>query len=185
MLDIARIKSETNNVSAKWLHADIRDFSFDEKFDLIFISGNSICHLLTLDDFEKCLKCVKNHLAHNGKFIIDVFVPSVKILSRDENECFPFAEFQDAETGENVTITSSARYDAASQINHVRTYHTCAESLKTETGSLTMRMYFPQELLALVKYNGFKTEHRFGDYSMSPFDENLWRQILVLNHSTH
>ena len=71
---------------------------------------------------------------------------SLKILSSDSNQRFPFSEYHDAISGEKVVITSSAQYNPATQINHVKTYYHYTDSLKEETGSLTMRMYFPQEL---------------------------------------
>ncbi|MES2767417.1 MAG: class I SAM-dependent methyltransferase [Bacteroidota bacterium] len=184
MLEIARKKSQSVGISAKWIHADMRDFSLKEKFDCIILAGNSLCHLLTIEDFEKCMACVKNHLAEDGKFIIDVFTPGLKILSRDPDERFPFSEYQDAVSGEKVVVTASAHYNSATQINHVKTHYRYTISLKEETGSLTMRMYFPKELLALVKYNGFTVENRFGNYDMSPFDENSAKQILILKASS-
>lgn len=184
MLDVAENKSKVKGISASWICDDMRDFSLEQTFDLIILAGNSLCHLLTIDDFEKCMATVKNHLAPNGKFIIDVFIPSFEILSRNPDERFPFSEYQDAFSGEEVVVTSSARYDSATQINHVKTYYKY-KSLKEETGSLTMRMYFPQELLALIKYNGFTVEQSFGNYKMSPFDQNSSKQILVLKAINH
>jgi SAM-dependent methyltransferase len=184
MLDVAEKKSKVKGISVSWICGDMRDFSLEQRFDLIILAGNSLCHLLTIDDFEKCMGAVKKHLAPNGKFIIDVFIPSFEILSRNPDERFPFSEYQDAFSGEEVVVSSSARYDAATQINHVKTYYQY-QSLKEETGELTMRMYFPQELLALVKYNGFTVEQSFGDYRMSPVDVNSTKLILVLKAINH
>jgi hypothetical protein len=42
-----------------------------------------------------------------------------------------------------------------------------------------MRMYFPQELDALLKYNGFVIEHKFGDYEQAAFGSASEKQLIV------
>ena len=42
-----------------------------------------------------------------------------------------------------------------------------------------MRMYFPQELDALIKYNGFVLESKYGDYDQTAFGAKSEKQLLV------
>ena len=46
------------------------------------------------------------------------------------------------------------------------------------TGELNMRMYFPQELDALLHYNGFTIEAKYGE-KMGPFGAESERQRIV------
>ena len=46
-------------------------------------------------------------------------------------------------------------------------------------GELTMRIYFPQELDALLWYNGFAIEHKYGE-DARPFDAESGMQYYVL-----
>ena len=46
-------------------------------------------------------------------------------------------------------------------------------------GELTMRMYFPQELDALIQYNGFTIDAKFGIYAQATFDAHSGKQPVV------
>jgi hypothetical protein len=46
-------------------------------------------------------------------------------------------------------------------------------------GELYMRMCFPQELHALLKYNGFTIEAKFDNDSQAAFDSKSEKQLVV------
>ena len=46
-------------------------------------------------------------------------------------------------------------------------------------GELNMRMFFPQELEALLKYNGFRIDGKLGDSDERPFDAASPKQIVI------
>ncbi|MFW6025843.1 MAG: hypothetical protein ACOCRX_05820 [Candidatus Woesearchaeota archaeon] len=45
------------------------------------------------------MKSVKNHLTTNGKFIVDIFNPSLELLNRNSEKKYPFTEIMDPQTG--------------------------------------------------------------------------------------
>src|SRR5689334_16195350 len=53
------------------VHGDMRDFSLDDGFDLVFVGFNSIIHLMTLDDQLGAFRSVRRHLTEGGRFIVD------------------------------------------------------------------------------------------------------------------
>ncbi len=105
---------------------DIRDFHFGRTFDLIFIPVNSIAHLLTRQDIEACFTCAREHLAPEGRFLIDIFNPSLTILSRNETLWYPVGDYQDAH-GHAVHLIEQNRYDTAAQINYITWRVECAD----------------------------------------------------------
>ena len=42
-----------------------------------------------------------------------------------------------------------------------------------------LRIIFPKEMDALLKYNGFEVEHKYGDYEKSEFKDDSETQIIV------
>ncbi len=44
---------------------------------------------------------------------------------------------------------------------------------------LNLRMFFPQEINALLHYNGFDIEQKYGDNERAPFTDSSRRQIIV------
>jgi hypothetical protein len=78
-------------------------------------------------------------------------------------------------------IEYTHRYDAAQQVNYVTTYTREPDSPDERIGHLTMRMYFPQELEAVLRYAGFSIQHKFGGYQKEAFASDSKKQLIVAN----
>jgi|SRR5689334_6949077 len=180
MLVEARRKAEAGATASRYMEADIRRFSLDERFALIFIAGNSICHLLDIDSFDACMACVREHLAEGGRFIVDVYVPNLRRLFPDPQTRQPLSEYDDPDGGGRVLVTQTSRYDAITQINSVRTFHRSPDGTSETEGSFELKMYFPQELQALFRHNGLRLVAAYGDYDKTPLTSASPRQIYTL-----
>ena len=179
MLVEAARKSEAAGVAITWVHGDVRAFDLDRQFRLILLPSNSICHLLTREDLEACLAAVARHLHPDGRFALNVFVPDMALLMRSPEEEQEFGGYVDPASGRRVVITHQSRYDADTQIKHHRLLRRVGDGPIEPDGELTMRIYFPQELDALLWYNGFEIEHKFGE-DHRPFDARSGMQYYVL-----
>ena len=179
MLAQARRKSSRERLSIQWVRADMRDFRLERLFNQVIVPSQSISRLLARPDLERCLSCVKAHLAPRGIFVIELYNPSLELLSHDESERYPFLEYPHPSGDGTVTVTYSSAYDKATQVQHLTLYYSLPGSSKPLTERLSMRMYFPQELEALLEYNGFDVEAKFGDYDAKPFEPEDQLQILV------
>jgi len=179
MLKEARRKSDEAGVEIVWVKADMRDFSLDKVFSLIILPANTLCHLLNLGDFEACLANVRKHLTPNGRFVIDVFVPKIELLVNKPGERFPFSEYDDPDGRGRIVVTESYVYEPDTQIKMIKTYHSIlGEDMEIE-GELNMHMYFPQYLDALIKYNGFVLEYKYGNYDKIVFNTESEKQLVV------
>ncbi|MFX0056086.1 MAG: class I SAM-dependent methyltransferase [Candidatus Hermodarchaeota archaeon] len=177
MLDLARQKVKERGLDIEFIRGDMTNFELNKKFKLILMTGIAFAHLETREDVEGCLSCVKHHLTDDGRFIFDFFNPSLAILTRNPSEKFPHAEYPDPDGNGTVTITESNKYDSATQINKLQLHFKLGE--REETHSVNMRMFFPQELDALLYYNGFEIEQKYGGYDGQPFDSDSGVQIVI------
>jgi SAM-dependent methyltransferase len=177
MLARARAKAAAAGTAIEFVQADMRDFRLGQQFDLIFIPVNSICHLLTREDVEACLRCVRAHLQPRGRFIVDVFNPSLEILSRDPSRWYEIGGYADSD-GQRVRLSEQTRYDRASQVSAITWRYEWDDGRRAEH-SLTMRQFFPQELDALLAYNGFVIETKFGKYGEAEFHAESNQQLVV------
>jgi SAM-dependent methyltransferase len=177
MLSRAKEKAAARNVAVDLRKSDIRDFELNQQFPLILLLGNSLQHLLTREDVEKCFAAVKRHLMPNGRFVVEVFNPSLKILSRKPDENVMDSEYETPEG--KAVLTGRVNYDAATQINYITWKRRNETTAASKTFSFTMRQFFPQELDALLVYNNFKIEQKFGDRDGSVFKGVSPRQIIV------
>lgn len=179
MLALAREKSRSANLQVEWHLGDMTDFDLQSRFSLIFVPNNSIAHLLTWHDFGLCLACVRQHLTQDGWFMLDYFNPSLMLLSRDPETRYPAGIFDAPDGSGPISVLEQVRYDAATQINHIRWFWHTEATEKEETSDFSMRVYFPQELDALLVLNGFAVEAKYGDYDLSPFTSASRHQLLV------
>jgi SAM-dependent methyltransferase len=179
MLAEAREKSAREGAAVTWVRADVRDFDLGQRFALVIFPANALLHLLHLEDLEACLASVRRHLTPEGRFAFDVFVPDLDILRREPTERYPFSEYTDPEGGGDVVVTESNVYDPATQINTITLYRALPGGAEEALGTLRLRMLFPQELDAILKYNGFAIDRKVGNYDGRPFDVWAVRQLVV------
>lgn len=179
MLREAAAKAERKGAAIELHEGDMREFELGERFEMVVIAGNSFCHLKTVEDAERCLNCVRGHVAQGGVLVVDVFVPDVKLLSRDSGGRYAFGAYEDPEDGVRVNVTYSGRYDAARQIQTMAMFYRRVGEEREEEGLLELRMWYPAELEAVLRYNGFVVERRYGGHDGSAFDGRAGKQILV------
>jgi SAM-dependent methyltransferase len=179
MLDLAKLKASKRGVSIRFIQGDIRSFDLGEKFKFIFIPAQSLSHLHKLEEIEDCFSCVRRHLAREGRFLIELFSSSVKLLARESGRRFTVGEYEDPKEGPRVFVTEELRYDAASQVNHIRWFFRDEGSQEETVLSFEMRQFFPQEIDALLRYNGFLIEHKYGTYDEGEFSSDVSKQLIV------
>lgn len=176
MLTQAQEKSQTLKLNIDWVHGDMTEFNLNKKFDVIFVGYNSVHHIQTNQQLESFLTCVKKHLNPGGRFMFDIFNPSLELLNRHKIRS-EMDNYIDPQTGEEIFVTEENEYDAATQINHVTYFYSKAGTPDFHSHPLDMRMYFPQEMEAHLKYHGFKIVKKFGDFDKAPFSKKSMRQI--------
>ena len=93
----------------------MQDFKLAKKFDFIFIGFNSFLHNLTDKDALNCLRCVREHLASDGIFLLSIFLPDPEFLYRDEYlyEARTFFNYK----GKQCRVLEKNSYDDETQIN--------------------------------------------------------------------
>ncbi len=85
MLEGLKKKAAAMNLNPKVSLADMRNFSLDEEYDLIIMPGRSFIHNITIDDQLSTLKSCRNHLAENGKLIMNLFYPNREVMATKYN----------------------------------------------------------------------------------------------------
>ena len=177
MLEKAKENAREKKLAIKWIRDDVRTFNINEKYKLIIFPFNSIAHLHDLESIDSCFKVVKKHLKNDGRFILDMFNPDFKRLIRNPKKRFPVYKYPDPDSKATVVITESNTYDAAKQINYITWLYKIGK--KEFSYELNMRIFFPQELDALLTYNGFIIENKYGGFDCSKFNSKSEKQILV------
>jgi SAM-dependent methyltransferase len=165
---------------------DMSAYSLEHKgtYDLILLPFNSITHLHELEQQLDTFKNTYDHLAPNGRFVVDTFLPDIDYLSDALNRpSHVYLEDEIASPDGDFTmlIYSSRKYDTFEQIQHiVGTHEKFFETGDNERylTKLDMHVFFPRELQLLFLATGFAIEAIYGDYDWKPFGQGT-RQIVV------
>ena len=179
MLEHARTKTREAKVKVEWVEADCRSFELGRKFALIFLPFNSMQHLHDHSSLEKLFRCVRAHLTDGGRFIFDVFNPSIAILNRDPSDRRLEREFEDPHGKGVIRLEQTMNYDAASQVNRITWYFSSATEGDFRVEPLHLRCFFPQELDLLVPWGGFAVKQKFGNFERKPFASGDMKQVMV------
>ena len=72
--------------------------------------------------------------------------------------------------GREVRVSKTQSYDHVAQILHWTTYRRWREGERerTRVSRIAVRFTFPQELAALLHYNGFSVLRQYGDWDLTP-----------------
>lgn len=191
MLEVARRRSREMGLDLRWVEGDARDFDLGGRFRLIFLTGNTFQQFLTNQDQAALLRCVHRHLEDDGVLAFETRNPliaspgnraaleasieaarlrgdaSLLLETREEERLWD--AFTDAE-GRKVRETLTQVYDPLTQIMRLKNFRRWYEDGEERllVSNETLRFTFPQELHALLHYNGFAVERQYGGWDRSP-----------------
>jgi SAM-dependent methyltransferase len=179
MLARAREKAAAAKLAVEWIQADVRDFSLGRRFPLILFPYNSIEHLHDEASLRAMFACVKRHLAPGGRFVLDLHMPSLGLLGRRPGEIYPVdGEMGQAPDGSVVT-GEEVSYNEAAQAYRIRWHYSQMGGGEPRVDELNLRMFFPQELDALLRCNGFEILKKSGDFKGTPFASGALKQVVI------
>ena len=166
--------------------ADMSDYQLPNKgqFDLVLLPFNSISHLYEIEQQLDTFKNTYDHLAPNGRFVVDIFLPDIDYLSDALNRpSYVYLEDEITAPDDEFTMLlyTTRKYDQFEQLQHITWTH----EKYFETGEneryltkLDMHVFFPRELQLLFLATGFSIEAIYGGYDWKPFGKGT-RQIVV------
>jgi SAM-dependent methyltransferase len=175
---LERARSKSVGLPTRWIEGDARTFDLGELFRLIFLTGNAFQFFLTNADQAALLQRVRAHLHDEGLFAFETRNPLfpnsrtpeglfVTLETHDEEEDGP--SFINAD-GYEVRVSRTRVYDHVAQILHLTSYKRWREweEEHTRIDRTALRYTFPQELAALLHYNGFTVIRQYGDWNEEP-----------------
>ena len=170
MLAHAQAKAEREDVDVHWVEADVRALALPRRFGFAILTGNAFQAFLAQADQRALLAAVQRHLAPDGVFGFETRNPAAHAL-RDEPEGPPEIDYIDI-GGRRVLLSSSQRWDAATQVMHWTTYRRGTDAggaPRLRTTHIACRFTSPDEIDDLLDDAGFDIAARYGDWNFAPF----------------
>lgn len=191
---LARAREKSAGLPTRWVEGDGRDFDLGEQFRLIFLTGNAFQAFLTNADQAALLQRVHAHLHDQGLFAFETRNPLFP-NTQTRSGLFMTLETNDGEeagpsfintSGHEVHISRTQVYDHIAQVLHLTTYKRWHEGEQEHTRitRIALRYTFPQELAALLSYNGFTILRQYGDWNQEPLTATSPSIIVVCGKRT-
>ena len=165
MLEHARKKAEAQGLNVRWVEADARSFDLGDKYRFILLTGNAFQAFLERQNQEALLASVKRHLAPNGIFAFETRNPSGHDLTNQLEE--EFDQSYISVEGYQVLVSFTQAYDPIAQVMYWTSYRRWNDGGRDHTKEthIACRFTHPQELEALLHYNGFEIIEQYGNWN--------------------
>ena len=183
----AKLKEQSGEVQArvKLIHGDMASFMTGEQYSLVITPFRAFQHLISVEQQQSCLGCIRQHLTSRGLWIVDVFNPFPPALVDDpkyraEREDFPEMQLRDGRTLRRTSSTIAFHRNL--QYNKLELiYYVSHPDGRTErfVHTFPMRYFFRYEMEHLLSLCGFAIVDLFGDFDKSAFSDSSPEMIFV------
>ena len=184
MIEWARQKAAKQNLSIDWVIADARTFHLGKQFPFMYMLENAFQFFLKREDLEAMLARVREHLHPEGCFLFETRNPNPRNLL---NVLHPDPPKYILPDGGQLVVTEKQHYDPMTQIQHYTRHLTFLQSggkRDEKTLRVALRYVFPQEMEALLYYNGFQIRECYGSWQQEPLTATSPAMIYVCQRRT-
>ena len=184
MLDRAILKqSKLSRATGSRLHfsrQDMRSFSFDRRFGVIYAPFNSLLLLTAERDFADCMSAVARHLKDRGVFVIEAFAMNDDDTIAD-SETLTYLD-KEPDSGATVTRRKDYSFDpetgcALSELSFMLEHpNGIVEEVRFH---YMLQLYKAAELLTRLRNHGFDIEHVYGSLRRDKYSRKSDSLIVV------
>lgn len=141
------------------------------RYRLIHGVWNTLFNLLTQEDQVRCYRNVAAHLADDGTFVVEAYVPSFLYRLRDDQYAHTEAIAVDA------VQLDLLRHDAATQT--IEESHVTLSAAGVRLVPVVQRYAWPSELDLMARLAGLRLLGRWGGWRREPFTSDSERHVSV------
>ena len=156
---LARLRTKADGVRIPVVVGDMAQVRVPGEFSLVYLVFNTISNLLTQPEQVTCFRNAAAHLRPGGRFVVELWVPDLRRLPPDRDAAIFEAR------ADRIGLDS---YDVVAQ--HVVSHHfRFGSGTQAELFRSRHRYVWPAELDLMAQLAGLELEHRWADWSGSPF----------------
>src|SRR4249919_866800 len=167
---LARLRAKPGGDGIEVVEGDMTATRVSGEFSLVYLVYNTITNLTTQDAQVAAFENAARHLAPGGRFVIEVYLPILRLLPPGER----FHVFAD-----EPTYHAYDEYaDASSQLQWSHHVRLRADGTYRRV-SMPFRYVWPAELDLMARITGLRLAERWQDWERTPFTEDSTRHVSV------
>lgn len=169
MVDQLRAKPGGDQLSVTI--GDLADVPVPGTYRLIYVVFNTLFNLLTQEDQVRCFENVAAHLADDGSFVVEAFVPTFLYQLRNN-------QYVDTEAIEvNEVRLDLLRHDPATQM--IEESHVSLSQAGVRLNPVVQRYAWASELDLMARIAGLRRKGRWGGWDGEPFNSSSSAHVSV------
>jgi len=167
---VARLRSKPGGHRIPVALGDFADVAVEGEYDLIYVLFNTFFSLLTQEDQVRCFRNVARHLAPQGSFLVEAFVPDM-------------VRFSGGQAVRAVSVSEDQVRLDVTEIDPVSQQITSQHVVLTEQGvrlyPVKLRYAWPAELDLMARLAGLRLRQRWGNWQQAAFAADSRTHISV------
>jgi SAM-dependent methyltransferase len=166
---LARLRAKPGAAAIEVIEGDMTSTRVDGEFSLVYLVYNTITNLTSQDEQVACFENAARHLAPGGCFVVEVFIPVLRLLPPGTTR-HVFAD----EPGYHAYDV----YDFANQIEWSHHLHLRDDGTYRRSAA-PYRYAWPGEFDLMARIAGLRLRERWADWDRSPFTGESEQHVSV------
>ncbi len=171
---LARLQAKPGGYRIPVTLGNFADVPVEGQYPLIYVVFNTFFALLTQEEQVRCFENVARHLAPEGVFLLETFMPDMTRFQRHQN--ISLIAMDDGYLRIDVT-----RHDPVRQM--VYSQHVAWTETGTRFYPVRLRYAWPSELDLMARLAGLRLDQRWGDWDKRPFTAESSKLISLYRHA--
>jgi cyclopropane fatty-acyl-phospholipid synthase-like methyltransferase len=172
---VARLRSKPGGAGIPVTIGDFADVGVDGRYTLVYIVFNTLFALLTQEAQIRCFEHVAAHLADEGVFVVDAFVPDLTRFDRDQR-------VETNRVGLEEVWLHVDRHHPAEQ--RVESQHVRLSEREIRFYPVQIRYAYPSELDLMARLAGLRLRERFDGWKREPYCGSTGTCVSVYERSS-
>jgi hypothetical protein len=153
---------------------DMAGVAVEGQYALVYVLVNTFFALLTQEDQVRCFRNVARHLAPQGSFLIEAFVPDpARFVARQAVRA--------SDVSEDAVRLDISHYDPVTQV--ITSQHVRLSEEGIRLYPVKIRFAWPAELDLMAQLAWLELRHRWANWRRDPFTANSAGHISVYGHA--
>ncbi|HZS94098.1 MAG TPA: class I SAM-dependent methyltransferase [Chloroflexota bacterium] len=168
---VEKLRAKPGGADIPVTMADMRDFSLETRYPLIYLGFNTLFALPDQEDQIRVFQNVARHLAPEGVFVVEGFVPDLRRFDHTGSRVGAIAVDDD-----EVRLEVS-RHDLARQT--VTSQHVIIGEEGARLLPVRIRYVWPSEMDLMARLAELRLRQRWGGWNREPFTSASQRQVSI------
>jgi hypothetical protein len=170
---VARLRMKPGGDRIPVTIGDFADVPIEGRYTLVHVVFSTLFALLTQEAQIRCFRNVAAHLAEDGVFVVEAFVPDISRFDRGQRIGTERVEIAEVW----LELSRHHRVEQRVESQHVR-----LSDKGVRFYPVRIRYAYPSELDLMARLAGFQLRARFGGWRHKPFTAESGTHVSVYEH---